>query len=205
NTAVSTPQADKRPSAQSVAVVSAGTPAAKSGALSYTGAIVGARGHTFAAKVTATPPVDTKPKPITQCTSSPSMSASSATTVTSPLRCRESPPAPCVPQPAHVPLAPPLAPSHAPSHAPSRPQIDEDMRVPRMHDHMQLSPDNSSTWSNEDIPVNTTSALHINTTPQSSGSSSAGAQEYSLFRDHLGAGLPGSWAEPPNVELPPPQ
>ncbi|XP_022124824.2 ankyrin repeat domain-containing protein 17 isoform X1 [Pieris rapae] len=171
-----------------ISSVSSSTATAKPGALSYTGAIVGARSHTFAAKLTATPPLDTKPRPTTQVCASPSSAASSGAS-SSPLKSRTPPPTP----------RPPL---------PTPPRSDD----PRLVERLQLSPDNSSTWSNEENPVNTsTSALHINTTPQSTGSagSSAGTQEYSLFQaGHLPGNTapgPGVWGEPSHSEPPPPQ
>ncbi|CAG9579611.1 unnamed protein product [Danaus chrysippus] len=177
----------------------------KTGALSYTGAIVGARSHTFAAKLTATPPVDSKPRPTPQVvpsspaanSSSSPAASSSSTIISSPLKTRET-------------RDPPREVREVVREAtPDTHRLEDEPRIPRPHaDALQLSPDNSSTWSNEDIPVNTSAALHINTTPQVAGgvgvvSGSGGAQEYSLFKD-LSGGSVAVWADH-NVDLPPPQ
>ncbi|CAH2085273.1 unnamed protein product [Euphydryas editha] len=165
-------------SAPSTVASTVSTSTVKTGAQSYTGAILGARSHTFAAKVTATPPVDTKPRPAPQVVSSPAGAGAGGA---SPLKARESPPA----------------------------KLDDEPRV-RLHaDALQLSPDNSSTWSNEDIPVNSSSALHINTTSQTavnvSCAGSGGAQEYSLFKEPSG-GAAAMWgAADHGVDPPPPQ
>lgn len=67
---VSISYSEKRQNSSSTPATPAPTPVKSSanstGALSYTGAIVGARSHTFAAKLTATPPLDTKPRATSQ-------------------------------------------------------------------------------------------------------------------------------------------
>ncbi|CAK1541290.1 unnamed protein product [Leptosia nina] len=185
---IATVATEKRAPSAPGAVGSSTSNIVKPGALSYTGAIVGARSHTFAAKVTATPPVDSKPRPSTQVCASPSSSAASSGASSSPLKSRTPPPAPA-----------PRPPQATPPHR------QED---PRVNERLQLSPDNASTWSNEENPVNTsTSALHINTTPQSTGSasgSSAGTLEYSLFKDLSAGGGGGMWTNEPHAEAPPP-
>ncbi|XP_013182504.1 PREDICTED: UBA-like domain-containing protein 1, partial [Papilio xuthus] len=86
------------PTTSSAAVASPASAPTKPGALSYTGAIVGARGHTFAAKVApatasvGAPPPDNKPH--TQTATAASSPGSSAAPLGSPLKTRESPPAP---------------------------------------------------------------------------------------------------------------
>ncbi|XP_068625670.1 ankyrin repeat domain-containing protein 17 isoform X3 [Battus philenor] len=157
----------------------------KTGTLSYTGAIVGARGHTFAAKVTAAPaptvpaPIETKPRPPPQvATGSPS---SSAAPQGSPLKARESPP--------------------------TANKVEEETR---RHEPLPLSPEASWPQPAPDDPPATaapaTAALHINTAPQTSGN--GGTQEYSLFKDLSVAGGGGMWGAGDahhNVDPPPPQ
>uniref|UniRef100_A0A2A4JTK0 K Homology domain-containing protein n=1 Tax=Heliothis virescens TaxID=7102 RepID=A0A2A4JTK0_HELVI len=194
-----TSTAEKRaPSTSSVTLtVNSGVKA--SAALSYTGAIVGARPHTFAAKLTAAPaapappppaPADLKPRPAPQ-PSAPSSSpgSSSQAGAASPQKARDASPPP--------PAAPPTL---------KQDDADKPHRLPDRT--VQLSPDNSSSWSaNEENTPNTSSALHINTTPQQSHSR-AGGQEYSLFKD-LSAGAAAVWGASGdathNVDPPPPQ
>ncbi|XP_060802351.1 ankyrin repeat and KH domain-containing protein 1 isoform X4 [Amyelois transitella] len=153
-------------------------------ALSYTGA-VGGRSHTFAAKLGASQPAD-KPRTVSSMISG-SSAASSSSSVSS-----AAPAASASPMKRDTSAATPD-------------KLDAD-RPP------QLSPDTTNTWNaNEEVAPSTSSALHINTTPQTSSTSGAGtssgggAQEYSLFND-LSAGV-GMWSvpEPHNVDMPPPQ
>lgn len=142
--------------------------------LSYTGAIVGARSNTFAAKLSAATPaaVDVKARVpvVPQATTSGSVITPSV--VRTP---RESPPV-------------------------TVPVKSEEEPVPiRPISHVQLSPENISSWStNEDIPASHSTALHINTTPQTSGSTSVSSTsgvsaEYSLFKDmNIGGGMWGT-------------
>ncbi|XP_026731769.1 ankyrin repeat domain-containing protein 17 isoform X4 [Trichoplusia ni] len=191
----------------------AATPASKStGALSYTGAIVGARQNTFAAKLTAAaapapaappappaPAQDAKPRPAHQ---PPPGSSSPGGLSSSPLKgAREPSPTPTSATPLRLEdeqkqhRLPERLPERMPERMPER--------------TAQLSPDNSSSWSaNEENTPNTSSALHINTTPQQR-SGGGGAQEYSLFKDlsaGAGAGVWGAAGDAHhNVEPPPPQ
>lgn len=186
-----------------------------SAALSYTGVIVGARPHTFAAKLTAAasstssiPPAPptalinldaTKQRNTHQTTAGGvSPGSSSGAGAVSPLKVAREP----SPSPAAV--------------APPTPHNTED--EPKQHRlperTMQLSPDNASSWSaNEENTPNTSTALHINTTPQPNAAS-GGTQEYSLFKDistggSAVSGAPSVWGAGGdthhNVDPPPPQ
>ncbi|CAK1579620.1 unnamed protein product [Parnassius mnemosyne] len=191
-------------SATSTPTVSSGsTSAVKSGALSYTGAIVGARGHTFAAKVTAAPagnatPNDTKPRPLTQGASGASGASGAAGAASSPGGCGAG--------------GSPLRARSSPLERGERGERGED--EPR---RLDLSPD--AGWAPDEpalasapapapAPAPATAALHINTQPQGGSSGSGGsAQEYSLFKD-LSAGAAAMWGAGDahhNVDPPPPQ
>ncbi|XP_050562962.1 ankyrin repeat domain-containing protein 17 isoform X4 [Spodoptera frugiperda] len=193
---------EKRVATSSGSAASAAGGAKGPGALSYTGAIVGARTHTFAAKLTAAPappaptqapapppPAEVKPRPPPQPTSAPSSSPGSGPvgSAVSPQKTREPSPGPAAAAPLHKP--------------------DDSDKQHRLPDRtVQLSPDNSSSWSaNEETTPNTSTALHINTTPQPT--SRAGGQEYSLFKDVSGgAAVWGAAGDNHhNVEPPPPQ
>ncbi|XP_062525122.1 ankyrin repeat domain-containing protein 17 isoform X10 [Bombyx mori] len=191
---------EKRPSSSigvTASTSSSGSTASSkaSTALSYTGAIVGARSHTFAAKLTASvaplalAAADHKPRPAPL---QPTPNSGPSPAAVSPLKsARESSPSP------------------APATPVSRPE-EVDIKQPRLPERtVQLSPDTTSSWStNEDNTINTstsTTALHINTTPQcgvvSSGSGGS-APEYSLFKDVSGAAT--LWSAPAEHNEPPP-
>ncbi|CAB3222331.1 unnamed protein product [Arctia plantaginis] len=174
------------------------------GALTYTGVIVGGRPHTFAAKLTAgptptsTPTMSDTPKLRTthqQQTpaggASPSSSAASPGAALGALSPQKS---------ARDPSPPPATPAPTPS----KPD-DADAKPHRLPERtMQLSPDNSSSWSaNEENTPNSSAALHINTTPQANAGG-GGAQEYSLFKD-LSAGAVWGAAGDAHHNVEPPQ